>query len=112
MTESLTPEIEAQQPYPRRIYPLDARLLTEEQIAALTPEEKAQRMVAIMEALTERPDVTGQFMYNFQDGPDRNDPEHNLGLMEYGLRDGQYVPKLVYWATREYLTNQPAPSDE
>ena len=33
MTELLTPEIEAQQPYPRRVYPLDARLLTEEQIA-------------------------------------------------------------------------------
>ena len=33
MTELLTPEIEARQPYPRRVYPLDARLLTEEQIA-------------------------------------------------------------------------------
>ena len=33
MTELLTPEIEARQPNPRRVYPLDARLLSEEQIA-------------------------------------------------------------------------------
>ena len=33
MTELLIPEIGERYPYPRRVYPLDARLLTEEQIA-------------------------------------------------------------------------------
>ena len=33
MTELVTPETETRRDYPRRVYPLDARLLTEEQIA-------------------------------------------------------------------------------
>ena len=77
----------------------------------LTPEQKAHRMVMIMEALTEHPSVTGQFVYNFQDGADRNDPEHKLGIVFHGLQDGEFVPKPAYWAIREFLTGQPPPAD-
>ena len=73
---------------------------------------QAELLVAAFQALAERDDVSAALSYNFYDGADPNDYEHNFGIIGHGLRDGEFVPKPAYWALREFLTGQPPPDSD
>ena len=67
-------------------------------------------LVALMEEMKERNDVTGFIIWQLLDeGTDPNDWNANHGIVFHEFTDGAFTPKPSYWAIREYLTGKPPP---
>ena len=71
---------------------------------------RAELLVAAFRALAMREDVSASLVYNFWDEADLEGQWDDFtGFVEHELNDGAFVPKLAYWAVREFLTGQLPP---
>ena len=72
-------------------------------------EFQASLIVEELTWLTQRPEVSGAFIYNFRDhGAQESPPNSGLVLREY---DDGFTPKASYWAVREFITGKKAPQE-